>query len=606
MIWANKNENLALVERVYLGRDTSDLSCISRVFFLAPNTKLTNLSELQALFGLRQNSSIKEVLISAWHKWGSEMADKLRGAFGFAIFDVESQSVYMARDPFGLCPVYYSLDEIRLIVGSSSRLVRSTFGSHAKQDQLMLADFICGVVLERQNTFFEKIKRFSAGHYMLLRRNKLTTKQYWSVSDSPKDVHYGSPSRVFYDHFKRSVKNSFNPNSSTLMLSGGLDSSAIAGAIKDQDLISGNLPCMSLIYNETEDWSDGKYLRDISHFVEADIKTFKSDFHNPLDNMEHWLKVVDGPYLPYGHSVSFRLLPAAKELGFSHVLSGHGGDEVVSYGFGRLNELAKRGLWRLLWNEVSASSNLYGGSKYLIYYRYLAHIEILKKGQKYLRRKRRIKEHRSPIDSDSLSKNLKNEIDLSRYNIRVAAQKIEHDERMIHDETLAGPLQATALEVFALCSEASGVTTEMPFFDRELVEFCLSLPSDWKLRASQSRYILREALKGKVPESIRLRQSKFDFGGNFKMGLLSDIPKLLELTDPKASSIDEYVNTKWLESLRNRIISGDRDLYITEAFFLWRVAILNLWLGMISASLEKPELRQINLAHDELKPFVEQ
>jgi len=180
--------------------------------------------------------------------------------------------------------------------------------------------------------------------------------------------------------------------------------------------------------------------------------------------MKHWLTVMDGPFLRYGHSVSFKLLPIAKALGFTEIYSGHGGDEIVSYGTGRLNELAKEKKWLTLWREVKLLAKTYERNPYAFFYQYRLHFNIFR---------------------------------------------------------------ATSLEVFALCAEASDVTVHMPFFDRDLGEFCLSLSSDLKLRHGLTRYILREGMKNIMPESVRLRKDKFDFSSNFKNGLFADPGELL-------------------------------------------------------------------------------
>jgi len=516
MIFLGAKRNIVVIDRSLW--DDFDLSSAGNatLVFLSPNTNIINRAELESLFFSNKASpTLEDVILAAWSHWGRDMANKLRGAFGFAIFDKESRSLYIARDNFGVSPVYTSIDKDKIIVGSSSRLVRACLQPNIKRDTLMLADFLSGAALESENTFFEDIKRIPSGHWMHLTQKDAVKERYWHVTDVPADVHYASPDQEFKRRFSKSTKQGFVQGKTALMLSGGMDSSSI------------------------------------------------------------------------------KLLPIANALGYTEVYSGHGGDEIVSYGTGRLNELAKARDWLTLWREVKLVAKTYERNPYVFFYQYRLHFNIFRRLQKKFQRKRPKTAEKNAVNVNSLSEALADQVDTSRYYVKSVRSRLNHDERMVHNDTLAHPLQATSLEVFALCAEASGVTVHMPFFDRDLGEFCLSLPSDLKLKNGLTRYILREGMKNIMPESVRLRKDKFDFSSNFKNGLFADPDRLLKLTDPNSIPISDFVNVDWLQTLRNKIKQGHTDFHITEAFFLWRVVILGYWLKIESEQPEKPILTQL-------------
>jgi len=535
MIFRGAKRNIVVIDRSLW--DDFDLSSAGNatLVFLSPNTNIINRAELESLFFSNKASpTLEDVILAAWSHWGRDMANKLRGAFGFAIFDKESRSLYIARDNFGVSPVYTSIDKDKIIVGSSSRLVRACLQPNIKRDTLMLADFLSGAALESENK-----------------------------------------------------------GKTALMLSGGMDSSSIGALIKHLELSDKPLPTLSLTYNETKGWCDQDHLETMIEFLGKNSHEYPSDTHDPLADMEHWLTAMDGPFLRYGHSVSFKLLPIANALGYTEVYSGHGGDEIVSYGTGRLNELAKARDWLTLWREVKLVAKTYERNPYVFFYQYRLHFNIFRRLQKKFQRKRPKTAEKNAVNVNSLSEALADQVDTSRYYVKSVRSRLNHDERMVHNDTLAHPLQATSLEVFALCAEASGVTVHMPFFDRDLGEFCLSLPSDLKLKNGLTRYILREGMKNIMPESVRLRKDKFDFSSNFKNGLFADPDRLLKLTDPNSIPISDFVNVDWLQTLRNKIKQGHTDFHITEAFFLWRVVILGYWLKIESEQPEKPILTQL-------------
>ena len=522
-----------------------------------------------------------ELLAKAWNRWGVETPDRLRGSFAFAIHDRKCGKVFLARDVFGLSPLYYALTDDALCVGRSSRSVRAATGANFHPDELMLSDFVAGASIERQRTFFEGVRRLPPAHVMTVGSTSSRSIRYWSVQSIEPDSDPVDPVGRFRAMFDRSVDRCLDPGETTLMLSGGLDSSAIAGSWADAHR-DDRLPALALTYRHSPGWCDDTHLAQVAQASRINLVELPGDGHDPLADMPFWLKAVDGLYLPYGHSVSFQLLHLARKTGSRVVLSGHGGDEVVSYGFGRLNELAKAGQWFRLWREVRASAGLYNESRWSLFQRYLSHVDL------WRRLRRRFSTGTTPgapVDASYLDRERSAELRSDRYVFRPAAARLDHDERSLHEEALSLALQPTSLEVFAHCSHAAGVATHMPFYDRELVELSVSLPSHWKLRDGQSRYILREAFRHSLPPDLLARRDKFDFGPAFLHGLVNVREKVMDLTQPCQPHLSGLVNRPLLADVRERMARNGTRIHITDAFFLWRVAMLTLWNG-IAASID--------------------
>lgn len=606
MIAHTSNRNAAVVERTHLeSAESVNRLPNAYLLFLSPGTRLDNHDELEVLLNAGAPQSIEDLILSCWDRWKTKIATKLQGGFSFGIFDKATNSIFFVRDHFGMCPGYYFVDHARIIVGSSSKLVRSFLSPDLKRDNIMLADYLSGSSREPERTFFTDIKRLLPGHILQIRSQSVTNNPYWSASDVPENVKYSSPKQEFMDRFRKSVLKDYVPEKTAVLLSGGLDSSAIAGTLKSEISEDSTIPCLSLTYHDTEGWNDSEHIARMEKFLGTKTLEFESDLHDPLSDMEHWLTVMDGPYFPPGHSVSFRLFPIMRDLGYTHVLSGHGGDEIVSYGLGRLNELAKAGKWRQLWREARGAAPLLYQRPTQVYYRYLTHINLIRRVQNKVRYT--LNKNKKPVSpiNDTLSPKLASIQTPCKNSNKPAWGRIDHNDRMLQNETLELPLQATVLEVIALCAEASDLKVSMPFFDLSLAELCLSLPSDWKLRNGKTRYIVRDAMKGNIPDSVRLRQDKFDFSRNFKAGLFKNPDRLLELTDPAHHNLSPFVNKDKLNNLRAKIKSGDLKIENLDAFFLWRVAVLSLWFGIETAWPERPDLQEIVFSGLERKQLAE-
>lgn len=542
----------------------------------AVNIRIDNLDSIAEFCGVSPKADLEDLLAAGWRRWGTGLAAQMRGAFAFVLRDLADGTIYAARDQFGLAPLFVSETDNHLIFAQTSQSLRAALGFSPADDRTMLADFIAGAYLERERTFFEGIARFPAAHWALYRKGECQRQRYWSLSDVAADPHPEAPVERFRTLLDRSVARCIRPGETALMLSGGLDSSAIAASASLAAPLSGSGPldALSLTYRDTPGWCDDRHLAAVAAKTGLDPVEVAGDIHDPLQDMAFWLRAVDGPHLPRGHSVSFQLLHLARGMGDGVVLSGHGGDEVVSYGFGRLNELAKRGAWWQLWRETSAASQLYGDDRIALFRRYLSHKPYLRR---LIRRLGRNAVENSPVQRRYLSEDAVRAIEPDRYDIRPAAGRLDHDERMLHLEALDHALQPGSLEVFALCSHAAGVETRLPFYDVDLVEQSFSLPSEWKLRDGLSRYVLRAAYRGDLPEETLNRQDKFDFTSAFVGGLVSQTDKVLDLTDPAVADPWGLVERGSLAEARESLYRNGAGIALGDAFFLWRVAILAMW-----------------------------
>ncbi len=552
--------------------------------------RIDNHAHIAQMCQLPADASLEQLLAAGWRRWGTSLSGHLRGAFAFVIFDSEGDVIYAARDHLGVAPLFVAHCNGATYFGQTSQIVRAMVQRDLPDDTLMLADFVADACLERDRTFFEGISRVPAAHWMLIDRAGTRTERYWSLSDVPSGRQPDRPVERFRALFDQSVRSCLSAGQSTLLLSGGLDSSALAASAVSIGHRS-DLHALSLTYRETAAWCDGPHLAavaDKTGIVPAEVA---ADRHDPLADMDFWLRAVDGPHVPRGQSSAFQLLLKARAAGSQVVLSGHGGDEIVSFGFGRLNELAKAGRWLCLWRETAASAGLYGDNRMLHFARYLSHKP---RFQPILRRLSRYTAKPHSIDGGFLSDEAAAQVPADRYERRTVASRLIHDERMLHEETLNSAIIPTALEVLALSSQAAGVDTRLPFYNLDLLEFSLSLPSDWKLRDGMSRYILRSAFEGDLPPKTLARQDKFDFAPAFIAGLCEHREKVLDLTDPVFADRWNLVNRKRLDSARSRLHHLDVTIENTDAFFLWRVAVLGMWASISREPPQGGELRPIH------------
>lgn len=549
---------------------------------ICADLRLDNRRDLATALRLDGGASAFDILAHGWRAWGRSLADMLRGSFALAIFDEISGELYCARDNFGLAPFYYAIDNRRLVAASSSRAVRAQLAQQPGRNLTMIADFVAGKIIEKEQTFFEGVQRLLPGYWMIVTADRRETRCYWSVrSVEPRDE---VPDAVeqFRELFDRSVRNCHVAGSTMLMLSGGLDSSAILGSLGACGLAGPRLPSVSFTYPRSPDWDDGTYLKLLRKAFQLDEHHLPSDEHDPLEGMERHLTLLDGPYVSYGHSLSFRVQPLARELGMDVVLNGHGGDEIVSYGVGRLNELARAGKWLSLWRESAGAAAVDHESRFATFLPYLTHNPIFRRLQARFARPAAIGESAAAPLAPQLAEYVADD----RYTARPPRTRRDHDERMLQQWALELPVQPMALEVFSIMSQAAGVETRMPFYDRDLAELSVSLPSRYKLRGGMTRAILREAMADRLPQPLLRRGDKYNFAENFNRGLLSGRDNLRELTGPGNAELRQFVNAERIAQVWRSASEEGAAMPVNDSFYLWRAAVLAMWLRIDTRSAE--------------------
>ena len=539
-----------------------------------------NLGQISTLLKLPDETEPEKVIAAAWHTWRHALADYLRGPFAFGLMDLSTRELYCARDAFGLLPLFFALRGSKIHVADRSHVVRTLSGGITAHNPNMIADFLLGVSRDKSATYYEGVSRLPPGSWMSFTANASQTHRYWDPNHIETDPDPKEAVEHFRTLFDESVNRCHSAGRSGILLSGGLDSSSIAASLVASGLVEPGFPAFSLTYRNTDGWSDGEHLDRLYREFGFVPHELPSAGHDPLSDLERYLQALDGPYLSYGHSVSFRLQPLAKASGCEVVLCGHGGDEIVSYGLGRLNELARQRRWLTLWREVRGASEIYNTSRIAFMRPYLAHLNFYRRLSAYAMKRDRAL---TSVDTSSvLSSELAARVTDDRSGPQNPMTRHDHDNRMIHAWSLDQPIQVQSLEVFAICSQADGVRTTMPFYDRQLAEFSLSLPSIYKLDGGVSRAIMRKAMKGSLPSMTLNRASKFDFAKQFVNGLVAQEEKVRELTDPRDALLSPYVNPERIYELWASLARQGTSLNISDAFGLWRVAVLALWLRQAS------------------------
>ena len=542
---------------------------------------------LGALGGENEETSDPELVLAAYRRWGRDAPGKLIGDFALAIWDEKSGALLVARDPFGIRPLCYHHNGADFWFASEPRALLAAIPRLADEpDEIYLADFMAAVPPPADATAYRGIKRLAPGHLLTVKRSGYSLERYYSVPQGIFDPRQDSVDQ-FLTTFEEAVTCRLAGDRPVgALLSGGLDSSSIVSVaapyLRQHDRPP--LSTFSMVYADTQDEDERPFIDEVinlghikPYFLESSAVPAFADIHALLDQQS-------GPFIGPNLAASRRLFDFARERGHSVLLDGHGGDEVISFGGSRLHDLAYHGRWWVLWRELQKLCAQDGINPQPVFLRMIA------RAGPHRRMKRRLGDYRRrfnpaivalPPGADFVEPALARR---SGFEERLAIQPTDserfgREERAEHYETVTGAAQPYGLEVVERAAAYGGVELRLPFWDRRLVELSLSLPSEDRLRDGYTRSIVRRSLAAKLPDAVRARPGKLNFGPHITRGMRDhDAARIDAVLKDQHGMLAYYAKLDTIGDLWQRIKAGDQTLNGYQTHAVWRAAALGFWL----------------------------
>jgi asparagine synthase (glutamine-hydrolysing) len=532
-------------------------------FSITSDARIDNREELSASLGLKgSHSDISDsrLILKAYEKWGASCPQKLIGDFAFAIWNKSQNHLFCARDPMGIKGLYYFASGDLFAFASEIKSLCCLPEIPARLNELRVLDYLANIFEDREITFYKDIYRLPAASTLTVTRDKVRVAKYWTL-DPTKELKLKSDeeyTEAFRDCFLKSVKSRMRSAYPVgAALSGGLDSSSIACAARNFSLGRGAttpLQTFSLIFPSLPQdvlgqIDERKYIDEVLKSGGFQPTFVRADQHSPLGDVKQVQEHLDEAFFAGNLYLHWAMYETASKQGARVFLDGLDGDTTVSHGLEYLSDLIVRGKWMTLWTEVTLVAAQMETSPRRVFREYC--IRPLCPTWAYTTWRL---VHGRPDNAGKLQTFMTPEFSRRlRLDDRVKAlvprkRKCFTTAREKHREMLMFPLYAHALEAADKSTAAFGIEGRYPFFDQRLIELCLSLPAGQKLSQGWSRAILRRAMAGILPESVRWRQSKADLSSNFYLRLLDHDRELLDdvlLTD--SSDLEPYVN---LDSIR--------------------------------------------------------
>ena len=518
-----------------------------------------------------------QIILEAYKQWNTKCAEHLSGDFAFCLWDKALQEVFCARDHFGIKPLYYYFDGNILIVSSEIRSILAQTDISLTLNEQYLADTLSIVKSEHDQSIYNEIKKLPPAHSLHLKNNQLKITKYWELR-AQKQLELPEPEIInrFKEFVFSSVQNRINSEKAVgAELSGGLDSSSITAiAAKYTNIKSFSHILPDAFLGKIHPFKDEReYIKQVADFAGISERYFVTSEEPGLADVLE-LHVSNFKHITQQNFSIFsdQLYSKASREGVAVLLSGFGGDEVITSKSGNyLDELAREGKWKELKSDLKESKlTTLQYSKSLFKYILKTKCKLIYHLLNYLRpNKLWWKEKFGHL---ALAKNFAHKMDVKRryhaYYSNINAEQFQ--QRNI--ERITHPHVAQRLEYCNTSARKYGIEYRYPFLDKQLIEFYLSMPPRLKARNGIKRYAIREAMKGMIPETIRLRNDKS--GATIPtvlMRMLHDKDKIEKIIQAAKSNAraGKYIDLKeyenWFYRMANR--SEQKKLNINPGAF---------------------------------------
>ena len=527
-----------------------------------------------------------ESVLKLYEEHGPRTPAHLRGMFAFAIWDERREALFIARDRFGVKPLYYAVtDDGSLYFGSEIKSILASGVVESRLDETALPEYLSSHSTFGAGTMFAGIRRLEPGHTLTWRDGEITIEKYWDLSfkHEGEDTRDESAIIAEYDElFREAVRMRLMADVPLgAFLSGGIDSAAITAVMST--LMDEPVRTFSVAFSEREA-NELEYARLV-------VNQFKTEHREVIVSAAEFWDVL--PQMiwhedePIAHPSSIPLYFVSR-LASEHVkvvLTGEGSDEVLggynryratmyNMRFGSVYERYVSGGGRaVVRNTIEAlpRSSRVRQKLARTFLTLPADITALYMDNFAVFSRQRLDELWSPEARERLGA-LSPYATAERYYESSDAHTMLNKLLYVDTKTYLHELLMKQDQM----SMAASIESRVPFLDHELVEFAARMPESMKVRGMTTKYVLRKIMTGVLPPEILTRR---------KMGF--PVPVGAWLRGPYRHVLDEFVlgpraRARGLfdETALRRLVDSHTSGEANHAERLWSLINLEMWQRM--------------------------
>lgn len=520
-----------------------------------------------------------EVILSAYAAYGEDCVDHFNGMFAIAIWDTARHQLFIARDRLGVKPFYYSLTASGDFYFSSEVKALRKVKEIDRELQLELIDqYMSFGYIPGENTLEKEIKRLLPGHKAVVKDGSISISKYWDINfDNSEDRGFD----YYVDRTKHLLNSAIDLRLRSdvplgVFLSGGLDSSAVVGLLAERT--TEPLKTFSVAYDFGKEFDETEHARKVS-------KLFGTDHHELFVTPEQFKSFIprfthlmDEP-VTESAAISLQFLSQLTKQDATVVLSGEGSDEIFGgydlYKYMSLIERYRDTVGGTVAGVVGGfSAGLLPENNKLTKYLKLSSQPLEQRYKGISTYESRYKEalyrpeFKQLLEAGSHPKTNEflAELFQTTKNKDVLSRMLYFDSKTwLVDDLL---IKADRM------SMAASLELRVPFLDYRLVEFASTIPSKYKVKNGEGKYILKKMMEGILPKDIIYRK-KMGFPTPLKLMFQGDLSDYARSTLRSSDTcLNDFFQGDQIDRLLGEHAAGKHDHHRV----LWQLIVLEEWL----------------------------
>ncbi len=569
--------------------------------YLVFNGEIYNFQELKEDLIIKghhfKSRTDSEVIIHLYEEKREKCLEDLNGMFAFVIWDEKQKKLFAARDRIGIKPFYYYFKDGIFLFGSEIKAILKNPLVKREPDLEGISHYLTFASTPAPFTLFKDIKKLPAAHYLTLDNvGHLETKRYWSsIQNTEYRIPDAENKEEFYIQKIRSLledsiqKQMVSDVPFGCFLSGGIDSST--NAVLMSKAMGKPVETFSISYKDYPEFDEFKYSRKINELIKAkshEARVGPEEFLDWIDKMADYSDDPNGDWVCFPVHYLAKMF---KEDGVKMGQVGEGSDELFN-GYDR--DLVYFKFWKKFWRYLEKLPKFIKIIPYAISKLLPKHTATF---PKELLRRLSYNKHLFYGGANAftsydkqflLSASFKKQIpyDISDKVVEDIYQEIQNTESRIQNTRLDFLQQSLYLELNLRLPELllmrvdkmtsmNSIEARVPYLDHRLVELAFSIPQELKLKNNTTKYILKKAVEGIIPEEIIYRKKK-GFGAPVSQWLRENEGVRNKIIDIIKNSKIQKLNLfdyEYIDRLLKDHLLKKRD----NSFKIWNLTTLSLW-----------------------------
>ncbi|WDZ96605.1 asparagine synthase (glutamine-hydrolyzing) [Herbaspirillum sp. WKF16] len=550
--------------------------------------------ELEALGERFDSHSDTEVILAAYRQWGVDCLSRFNGMFAFIVVDQLKGRVFIARDRFGVKPLYYWASPDGIAFASEIKQFTGLPSWQARMNEQRVYDFLnWGVTDHTDETLFQGVFQLKAGQALdigideLSRISSATNARlpvydWYHLADKGFDGDLNQASEGFKERLTEAVRLRLRADVPVgSCLSGGLDSSSIVSLMNQlmQQAGAEGLQKTFSACSSVKRFDERDYISEVVGKTGVEAHYTFPEMSELFDICEEVTWHQDEPFGSTSIFAQWKVFQLAAETGVKVMLDGQGADEQLAgyhtFFAPYFAGLFKQGKWLTLWREIQANKRVHGYSE-LTSLKHLANMLLPEAMRQALRKLG----GKASAHADWLNwQTMKMQPQDPFASLGGKTDSLKQFSR--------AQLTATNLQMLLHWEDrdsmAHSIESRVPFLDYRLVEYVLSLPDGFKLAGGVTKRVLRESMKDILPERVRMRMDKLGFVTPEEIWVRHEAPeKFRQAVEAAINASKGILNSKAL-ALFDDIVSGARPFN----FVVWRIVSFGMWVKQFNVGREK-------------------